>query len=460
MRNLSYCEMAFPDDFLRSKADSISNAAFVAAGVIVLAFGAADAVWSQGVFSCLCSSQRYHYHNNRAGLPRGVPRGRHGQIEGVNGAAAPVVVKVVACARRRGGARRACCSWMPCRCLTRRVIEPQQQLTTGPNLLLGPGGPWISFFIGVSFVWVGASSFIFHASMTRIGQFLDVGGFTSALFSCVFYAVVRVFPHFCGSRIASSAAFSRCLVALVCLVSVAMLPAGYFIRMSGLIKSFETLAYSIGLLTALTSIHFFLWPAARCCLPLKARRTSSRARAYSNVALALGKKDRDRGPPLAVGMDVAGFLLGPASLAVAYLGFTFRQRDFVLHRGKYKPKAPDCDPFSFFQWHSMWHVMEALALLLLYLLFRSEVRYQVLLAPDRGDAEEEEEEAEDVNQDGNPAPAADDDNHDDGDGAGGARGAADAVGEGETTDAPPNRDAGIQMTALTIEEVTVTEQTV
>lgn len=168
--------------------------------------------------------------------------------------------------------------------------------------------PMLSFLMGGSFIYLSIGSAFFHASLTWLGQRVDMNGTYSISISLLFIAVYHVFH-----KINWSATVKKATIVAALLVIVAF----YEIHLR--VSSGILLPVMILLIWIFTAINYFQFRKER------------------SIVLAL---------------------LGLVLIIVA---LQIRALDV---------QKVDCDPHSVFQGHSFWHVLTALSSFCSYAFFR------------------------------------------------------------------------------------------
>ena len=175
--------------------------------------------------------------------------------------------------------------------------------------------PWWSFLLGISQLFMGVGSFVYHAGITRLGQTLDVAGIYIILFNLVVCMLAR-FIHDVqrwGTKLV--------LVVHVILLSIAVISDVLFCLYKWNMNSLQGMIGFISCLFFLTVVH----------------RITTKRSVY------------------------APFLIGSIlSLALGYLAWIGDKLRWW------------CDYTSFFQGHACWHVLVATSYFCGYLTVRSE----------------------------------------------------------------------------------------
>ena len=183
--------------------------------------------------------------------------------------------------------------------------------------------PMLSFLMGASFIYLSIGSAFFHASMTWIGQRVDMNGTYGISISLLFIAVYHVFHRAHWSETVKKAT-----------IVIALLVIFSFYQIHLLVPSSILLPVMILLIWILTAITYFQFRKER------------------SVVLAL------------LGLILIVVALKIRGLDVQKVG---------------------CDPHSIFQGHSLWHVLTALSSFCSYAFFRFSGRNTVATPahPDR-----------------------------------------------------------------------------
>ena len=170
--------------------------------------------------------------------------------------------------------------------------------------------PLLSFFYGMSLVYLCIGSSFFHASLTWLGQRVDMNGTYSICIALLGISLYRAF-----SRRDSSIAFKRIMI--VVLFFTVLL----FVELHLLISSIVLLPLIILLTTIFSSINYL----------------RNKSQLHASFAL------------LSLVLLIAACIL--RVLDVEKVG---------------------CDPASFYQGHSVWHIFTGMSSFFLYWFYRSE----------------------------------------------------------------------------------------
>jgi hypothetical protein len=176
--------------------------------------------------------------------------------------------------------------------------------------------PALSALFGLSCLWLGFSSGLFHASLTRAGQRLDVAAMYPPLLSLLAIAAARALPARIGRRFGVGLPTWSLLAAAVIVAEIALW------RWKWSMSATTVLSSLIAAMALVTVAEHLLWP----------RRCRSAWLGWGACFLAAGIACRQS--------DVAGSF----------------------------PVGPD----SYLQGHALWHLLTAAALGTLYLHERSE----------------------------------------------------------------------------------------
>ncbi|WP_373514799.1 ceramidase domain-containing protein [Persicitalea sp.] len=172
--------------------------------------------------------------------------------------------------------------------------------------------PMLSFLMGGSFIYLSIGSAFFHASLTWIGQRVDMNGTYSISIFLLFIAVYHVFY-----RLSWSGTVKKATIVAVLLVIVS------FYEIHLLVSSGILLPVMILLIWIFTAINYFQF-----------------------------RKERS-------------IILGLFGLILIIVALKIRELDV---------QKIGCDPHSFFQGHSLWHVLTALSSFCSYAFFRFTAR--------------------------------------------------------------------------------------
>ena len=176
--------------------------------------------------------------------------------------------------------------------------------------------PALSALFGVSCLWLGFSSGLFHASLTRAGQRLDVAAMYPPLLSLLAIAAARALPARIGRRFGAGVPMWGVLAAAVVVAEIALW------RWKWSMSATTVLSTLIAAMAGVTVAEHLRWPGR-----------------FRSAWLGWG-----------------------ACLLAA--GIACRQSDVA----RSFPVAPE----SWLQGHALWHVLTAAALATLYLHERSE----------------------------------------------------------------------------------------
>ena len=168
--------------------------------------------------------------------------------------------------------------------------------------------PELSFLIGISFIYLSFGSAFFHASLTWIGQRVDMNGTYSLSISILLIAFYQVFHKIELSKAAKKRLIIFALILIICFYQIALL-----ISSSILLPIF---IFSAWLLIA---INYFQFSKERSLI----------LALFSIISIVIALKIRT--------MDV---------------------------------QKINCDPFSLYQGHSLWHFLAGLSSFCSYAFFR------------------------------------------------------------------------------------------
>ena len=168
--------------------------------------------------------------------------------------------------------------------------------------------PELSFLIGISFIYLSFGSAFFHASLTWIGQRVDMNGTYSLSISILLIAFYQVFHKIELSKAAKKRLIIFALILIICFYQIALL-----ISSSILLPIF---IFSAWLLIA---INYFQFSKERSLI----------LALFSIISIVIALKIRT--------MDV---------------------------------QKVNCDPFSLYQGHSLWHFLAGLSSFCSYAFFR------------------------------------------------------------------------------------------
>ena len=166
----------------------------------------------------------------------------------------------------------------------------------------------LSFLMGASFIYLSIGSAFFHASMTWLGQRVDMNGTYSISISLLFIALYHVFYKLHWSETAKKATFVGAVLLILA-----------FYELHLLVPSSILLPVMILLIWVLSGIHYFQFRKERF------------------IVLAL------------LGLILIVVALKIRTLDVQKVG---------------------CDPHSPFQGHAVWHLLTALSSFCSYAFFR------------------------------------------------------------------------------------------
>ena len=176
--------------------------------------------------------------------------------------------------------------------------------------------PALSALFGVSCLWLGFSSGLFHASLTRAGQRLDVAAMYPPLLSLLAIAAARALPARIGRRFGAGVPMWGVLAAAVVVAEIALW------RWKWSMSATTVLSTLIAAMAGVTVAEHLRWPGR-----------------FRSAWLGWG-----------------------ACLLAA--GIACRQSDVA--------RSFPVGPESWLQGHALWHVLTAAALATLYLHERSE----------------------------------------------------------------------------------------
>ena len=168
--------------------------------------------------------------------------------------------------------------------------------------------PELSFLIGTSFIYLSFGSAFFHASLTWIGQRVDMNGTYSLSISIFFIALYSVFH-----KIELSKSARRGLIIFALLLIISFYQIALFVSSSILLPIFILSAW------LLIAINYFQFPKAR----------SLTLALFSIISIVIALKIRT--------MDV---------------------------------QKINCDPYSLYQGHSLWHFLAGFSSFCSYAFFR------------------------------------------------------------------------------------------
>lgn len=175
--------------------------------------------------------------------------------------------------------------------------------------------PGFSALIGLSALYMGIGSFLFHATLTRVFQKLDQTGMYFLVISFLAYTLFKLFPviKFRGKLHASNKFFITCAVILQLL------------------------------------FFFYLWK-----LPLNIVFPSMTTAVFLLNFFIIKRMKKNIG---LVGLLKASVITLLISSSVWILDITDKL----------------CSPTSIWQGHSLWHILNAMSIFLAYLYYRSEI---------------------------------------------------------------------------------------
>ena len=172
--------------------------------------------------------------------------------------------------------------------------------------------PMLSFLMGGSFIYLSIGSAFFHASLTWMGQRVDMNGTYSISIALLFIAVYHVFYKINWSETLKKATIVAALLVIVSFYEIHLLVS------SGIL-----LPVMILLIWIFTAINYFQF-----------------------------RKERS-------------IILGLLGLVLIVVALKIRQLDV---------QKIGCDPHSVFQGHSFWHILTALSSFCSYAFFRFTVK--------------------------------------------------------------------------------------
>jgi len=197
----------------------------------------------------------------------------------------------------------------------RRAWQAGPEASSGNVVVATPA---LSMLFGLSCLWLGFSSGLFHASLTRAGQRLDVAAMYPPLLSLLAIAAARALPALIGRRFGAGVPMWGVLAAAVVVAEIALW------RWKWSMSATTVLSTLIAAMAGVTVAEHLRWPGR-----------------FRSAWLGWG-----------------------ACLLAA--GIACRQSDVA----RSFPVGPD----SWLQGHALWHVLTAAALGTLYLHERSEKR--------------------------------------------------------------------------------------
>jgi hypothetical protein len=303
-----YCEKHRQDEFMAEQINSLSNYGFMLFGLWTLLFGWQDALRLRKRGSGALSEGRDASLSAPAGTESKSLGAREAGLDSAEG-------------REPGAVRR---EGRPTEGRPTEGRPTEGRPTGGPSAAGGapPAAalyryPVWSLVFALSQLVLGVSSFLFHASLSRLAQRLDVAGIYMAMCNLVGYSLVRWVP-----RSLAGTAFERAAHAVVV---VGLVPLNWqCFAQKHRIDSFTALPALIGAVLAVNGLHLL------CCFRCARVRWS----------------------------------LGGWALVCLLLAWFFRTGDV---EGWFF-----CDEGSVFQGHAAWHVLCGLAYFAAVLFFRSE----------------------------------------------------------------------------------------
>jgi len=200
----------------------------------------------------------------------------------------------------------------------RRAWQAGPEASSGNVVVATPA---LSMLFGLSCLWLGFSSGLFHASLTRAGQRFDVAAMYPPLLSLLAIAAARALPALIGRRFGAGVPMWGVLAAAVVVAEIALW------RWKWSMSATTVLSTLIAAMAGVTVAEHLRWPGR-----------------FRSAWLGWG-----------------------ACLLAA--GIACRQSDVA----RSFPVGPD----SWLQGHALWHVLTAAALGTLYLHERSEKRESI-----------------------------------------------------------------------------------
>jgi hypothetical protein len=174
--------------------------------------------------------------------------------------------------------------------------------------------PLLSFLMGASFIYLSIGSAFFHASLTWMGQRVDMNGTYSISISLLFIAVYHVFHRASWSETAKKVTLVAALLVIISFYEIHLLVPS------------SLLPLLILLIWILTAVNYFQF-----------------------------RKERSA-------------VLGLLGLVLIVVALKIRTWDV---------QKVGCDPHSVFQGHALWHVLTALSSFCSYAFFRFSGRNKV-----------------------------------------------------------------------------------
>lgn len=190
-------------------------------------------------------------------------------------------------------------------CLIGKQDSDNQEFTSNNGLA---NFPELSFLIGISFIYLSFGSAFFHASLTWIGQRVDMNGTYSLSISILLIALYQVFH-----KIELSKKAKRSLIIFALLLIISFYQIALFVSSSILLPIFIFSAW------LLITINYFQFPKERSLM----------LALLSIISIVIALKIRT--------MDVQ-----------------------KIH----------CDPYSWYQGHSLWHFLAGFSSFCSYAFFR------------------------------------------------------------------------------------------
>ena len=212
--------------------------------------------------------------------------------------------------------------------------------------------PIWSLLYGLSVMWVGISSFLFHASLRWISQKMDVGAIYAMLLYFIalfiFFGLYRSYAQLKRLKILYE---YENIVQVVLIILLLLFDVLSFVYKESL-DSFTVLPVTFVVLITVNGIWY----------------------AYFGKKLLI-KSARKK-----------AFRIGVCGTIVFILGFTIRQLDGVV-----------CIHRSFFQMHALFHVFIAIALVIMYIMLRHQ-KYSAIKHAAVDSQDELVLEADDINE--------------------------------------------------------------
>eukprot|EP00929_Paragymnodinium_shiwhaense_P081978 TRINITY_DN43016_c0_g1_i1.p1 TRINITY_DN43016_c0_g1~~TRINITY_DN43016_c0_g1_i1.p1 ORF type:complete len:401 (+),score=25.50 TRINITY_DN43016_c0_g1_i1:120-1322(+) len=219
-------------------------------------------------------------------------------------------------------------------CSLEDVRRPAEVLP--PNLLLAPGGHFLSTFCGLCYLWLGAASFLFHATRSSRMQILDMLGVYFSLSVHMGYGLHRVQRCLCRVPVVTG----RCS-AMVCLSLMIIFCALTASVATGPNPPPGSAIMGLQLLVVVSTYSISYGSCCRRCGDPKSRSV----------------------------MSWCGWALFGASLLCLVIGGIFWRIDWGWDAAQ---NGCNFEPDGWVQGHAAWHVLTAVAFLLVYLFIRSE----------------------------------------------------------------------------------------